>query len=83
MEIDNDRVDVKKVSSHHWLRHPDDNVFHSYLIPKNGAHSVCGGGRPLSHFDAMEIPGDRSACCHACFRGLYGVDLRAAVVGER
>lgn len=81
MKIDRRGVDVKKVSSHHWLRHPSDKVFHSYLIAKNGAHSICDSGRPLSILAAMDIPGDRSACCHSCFRELYGVDLQAVVVG--
>lgn len=84
MEIRNDRrsVEVKKVSSHYWLRNPGDKVFHSYLIAKSGAHSVCEGGRPLSSLRAMDIPGDRSVCCNDCFLGLYGVDLRAMVVGS-
>ena len=67
---------INKVSSHFWLRHVQEKTFHAYLILKNGTHSVCGEAIPISCLDKMDIPGERSPCCHHCFSGLYGVDLR-------
>jgi hypothetical protein len=69
---------IKMVSSHYWLKHPGEKIFHAFLIAKSGAHSGCGGGLPISNLESMDIPGEHSGCCSECFFWLYGVNFSVA-----
>lgn len=63
---------IEQVSSHHWIRHKDQPIFHAYLRIRPGATSVCGQGKPFQSVREMDVPGDRSLCCAQCCEALYG-----------
>lgn len=65
---------LSAISTHHWLKHPTQSVFHAYLVRTLGSTSVCGKGNPIQNLSEMDIPGDRSTCCIDCYSKLYGVD---------
>lgn len=65
---------LQRIQTHHWLKHPDEEVFHAYMKVKVGSKTICGEGRGIQELTEMDIPGSRSTCCLSCYRALYGVD---------
>lgn len=63
---------LARIASHHWLRHPDQMIFHSYLSSRPGTPSVCGEGKTFQSVREMDVPGERSQCCAKCCEALYG-----------
>ena len=75
------KVDISSVSTHHWLKHAEENFFHAYLRRRRGSSSMCGQSM-VGEINAMDIAGDRSTCCNECFAKLYGIDLRSTPRGK-
>jgi len=63
---------IARISSHHWIRHKGQPLFHAYASVRPGTSSFCGEGRPFDSVREMDIPGYRSICCAKCCEALYG-----------
>lgn len=64
--------DIERITSHHWVRHTEQSLFHAYLKIRPDFTSVCGEGKPFDNVRNLDIPGERSKCCIRCCEALYG-----------
>lgn len=75
--------ELKKVSTHHWLKHKPERVFHAYLSMRPGSNSVCGLSNPIADWQEMDIPGSLSPTCTSCMTELFGFKLHEASTKDR
>lgn len=58
--------DIKKISSHFWLKQESSDSFHAYLNIHDYAVPLCKEDLPLNDFGNVSLPGDLSPCCNKC-----------------
>jgi hypothetical protein len=64
-----------RIVQHQWLKHPNQSRFHAYTERAVGTLPICGDENAIpSNLNIMEIPGNNSSTCYACFCKLYGFE---------